>query len=145
MTKNKDYNLVPMNKQPPEIRKEMGRKGGLKSGEVRRARRAMVDLLNQMVNQPLPTSQKKAREALAKFGFSGEEATNGALINLQLMNLALSNQVENKTKLRAIEMIHKFIDGQKFDVTTDGKSLNQAPLLIEIIDKREQVNEEKED
>ena len=146
MTRNKkkEVNLIPMNKQSPEVRRELGRKGGIKSAQVKRSKRAMADVLAQMINSPLPIEKGKAMEALRKMGVNGEEATNGALINLQLLNLALSNQVDNKTKLKAIELIHKFVDGQKLDVTTNGKEINQAPLLIEVIDKREQVESDED-
>lgn len=147
MTRNKkkEVNLIPMNKQPPEVRRELGHKGGIKSAQVRKTKRAMADVLSQMINSPLPIEKGNAIEALREMGIDGEEATNGALLNMQLLNLALSNQVDDKTKLRAIELIHKFVDGQKLDVTTNGKEINQAPLLIEVIDKREQVESDEDD
>lgn len=144
MTK-KNENLVPMNKQPPEIRRELGRKGGIKSAQAKKAKRAMAEVLSQMINSPLTLDKSNAIEALRKIGIEGEEATNGALINLQLLNLALSNQVDNKTKLKAIELIHKFVDGQKIDITSNGKDIQQEPILIEVIDSREQVDSETDE
>lgn len=136
-----EQNLVPMNKQPPEVRKELGSKGGKNSGKIRREKRAMYEILNAMINQPIAANQKKAREALKKLGINSADATNGALINLQLINLALSGQVDAKVKLRAIELIHRFIDGQKFDVTTNGKDVVKDPLIVQVIDNRNQVDD----
>lgn len=136
-----EQNLVPMNKQPPEVRKELGSKGGKNSGKIRREKRAMYEILNAMINQPIAANQKRAREALKKLGIDSEDATNGALINLQLINLALSGQVDAKVKLRAIELIHRFIDGQKFDVTTNGKDVVKDPLIVQVIDNRNQVDD----
>lgn len=130
-----------MNKQPPEVRKELGSKGGKNSGKIRREKRAMYEILNAMINQPIAANQKRAREALKKLGIDSEDATNGALINLQLINLALSGQVDAKVKLRAIELIHRFIDGQKFDVTTNGKDVVKDPLIVQVIDNRNQVDD----
>lgn len=144
MTRKND-NLVPMNKQSPEIRRELGRKGGIKSAQAKKAKRAMAEVLSQMINSPLTLDKSNAIEALHKIGIEGEEATNGALINLQLLNLALSNQVDNKTKLKAIELIHKFVDGQKIDITSNGKDIQQEPILIEVIDSREQVDSETDE
>lgn len=130
-----------MNKQPPEVRKKLGSKGGKNSGKIRREKRAMYEILNAMINQPIAANQKRAREALKKLGIDSEDATNGALINLQLINLALSGQVDAKVKLRAIELIHRFIDGQKFDVTTNGKDVVKDPLIVQVIDNRNQVDD----
>ena len=105
----------------------------------------MYEILNAMINQPIAANQKKAREALKKLGINSADATNGALINLQLINLALSGQVDAKVKLRAIELIHRFVDGQKLDVTTNGKDITREPLMVEIIDSREQVNTDDND
>lgn len=134
-----------MNKQPPEVRKEMGRKGGYASGRAKREKKAMAEILRMMIDQPIDKANATVVSALKKVGISSEEATNGALINLQLMNLALSSSVDEKTKLRAIEMIHRFIDGQKVDVTTNGKEVTHEPLVIEVIDSREQVIKDDEE
>lgn len=149
-----EQNLVPMNKQPPEVRKELGSKGGKNSGKIRREKRAMYEILNAMINQPIAANQKKAREALKRLGIDSEDATNGALINLQLINLALSGQVDAKIKLRAIELIHRFVDGQKIDVTTNGKDvakIQSDPLQLHIVTSTneykkilEEINKEKE-
>ncbi len=141
-----DENLIPMNKQPPEVRKKLGSKGGKRSAKVRREKRAMADVLRMMIEQPIPSNQKKAREALEKLGITSKDATNAALINLQLVNLALSSSVEDRVKLKAIELIHRFLDGQKVDVTTNGKEVAKEPLIVQVIDSREQVdNPEDED
>lgn len=145
MRNKREQNLIPMNKQPPEVRKAMGRKGGIASGRAKREKKAMSEILRMMIDQPIDKANATIVSALKKVGISSEEATNGALINLQLMNLALSSSVDEKTKLRAIEMIHRFIDGQKVDVTTNGKEVTHEPLVIEVIDSREQVINEDDD
>lgn len=137
-----EQNLIPMNKQPPEIQRELSRKGGRNSGKSRREKRAMADVLRMMIEQPIPANQRNAVQALKKVGISSADATNAALINLQLVNLALSSSVDNKTKLRAIELIHRFIDGQKVDVTTNGKDVAKEPLVVQVIDSREQVDKQ---
>lgn len=135
-----DENLIPMNKRPPEVRKKLGSKGGKRSAKARREKRAMADVLRMMIEQPIPSNRKKAREALEKLGITSKDATNAALINLQLVNLALSSSVEDRVKLKAIELIHRFLDGQKVDVTTNGKEVAKEPLIVQVIDSREQVD-----
>ncbi len=138
-------NLIDMSKRSQEERKRLGSKGGKNSAEAKKVRKAMADILSQMINQPLPLNQKKARDALRKMGFTADEATNGALINLQLLNLALGGNVGVRDKLKAIEMIHKFVDGQKIDITTNGKDVKTDTVIVEVIDSREQVDKETED
>lgn len=148
-----EQNLIPMNKQPPEVQRELSRKGGRNSGKSRREKRAMADVLRMMIEQPIPANQRNAVQALKKVGISSADATNAALINLQLVNLALSSSVDNKTKLRAIELIHRFIDGQKVDVTTNGKDvakIQSDPLQLHIVTSTdeykkilEEVNKER--
>lgn len=148
-----EQNLIPMNKQPPEVQRELSRKGGRNSGKSRREKRAMADVLRMMIEQPIPANQRNAVQALKKVGISSADATNAALINLQLVNLALSSSVDNKTKLRAIELIHRFIDGQKVDVTTNGKyvaKIQSDPLQLHIVTSTdeykkilEEVNKER--
>lgn len=140
-----DENLIPMNEQPPEVRKKLGSKGGKRSAKVRREKRAMADVLRMMIEQPIPSNQKKAREALEKLGITSKDATNAALINLQLVNLALSSSVEDRVKLKAIELIHRFLDGQKVDVTTNGKEVTKDPLIVQVIDSREQVDKSEDE
>lgn len=142
--RNNSSNLIPMSERSPDFRKASGRKGGLNAAKARRERKAMSDILRLMIDQPVDKRNDSILNALKKVGITSEEATNGALINLQLMNLALSSSVDEKTKLRAIELIHKFLDGQKVDVTTNGRDVVQKPFVIEVIDSREQVNNEQE-
>ena len=134
-----------MSKRSQEERKRLGSKGGKNSAEAKKVRKAMADILNQMINQPLPLNQKKARDALRKMGFTAEEATNGALINLQLLNLALGGNIDVRVKLKAIEMIHKFVDGQKIDITTNGKDVKREPIIVEVIDSSEQVDRDTDE
>ena len=140
-----DENLIPMNKRPPEVRKKLGSKGGKRSAKARREKRAMADVLRMMIEQPIPSNQKKAKEALEKLGITSKDATNAALINLQLVNLALSSSVEDRVKLKAIELIHRFLDGQKVDVTTNGKEVAKEPLIVQVIDSREQVDKPEDE
>ena len=134
-----------MSKRSQEERKRLGSKGGKNSAEAKKVRKAMADILNQMINQPLPLNQKKARDALRKMGFTADEATNGALINLQLLNLALGGNIDVRVKLKAIEMIHKFVDGQKIDITTNGKDVKREPIIVEVIDSSEQVDRDTDE
>ncbi len=141
----KRKNLITMAMRSEEERKQLASKGGKRSGEVRRMRRELADILIQMINHPLPKDNRQAREALRKMGISPDEATFGASINLQLINLALNRKADHNTNLRAIEAIYKHVEGEKIDITSGGKELSREPLVIEVIDRREQVAEKADE
>lgn len=128
-----EQNLIPLNRLPPEKRKEIGRKGGLKKSENMKKRKAMRDIIKEMLDRPISRTQAKTRTALRKMGVSGDDATNLAAVCLQLFNLSMNSQVESKTKLRAIEMIHKIVDGDSIDITTNGKDITQEPLQVHVV------------
>ena len=138
-------NLIPMNRQPPEVRKEMGKRGGLAKARNRRNRKAMSEILKGMLDLPIPKSQAKMRTALKRMGVNAEDASNLALVCLQLINLTMSQNSDAKTKLRAIELIHRFTEGDKLDITTNGKDVAHEPLIVQVIDSREQVDKEEEE
>ena len=108
-----EQDLIPMNKQPPEVQREFSRKGGRNSGKSRREKRAMADVLCVMIEQPIPANQRNAVQALKKLGISSSDATNAALINLQLVNLALSSSVDNKTKLERLNLYTGLLTGKR--------------------------------
>lgn len=64
MRNKSEQNLIPMNKQPPEVQRELSRKGGRNSGKSRREKRAMADVLRMMIEQPIPANQRNAVLAL---------------------------------------------------------------------------------
>ena len=75
MRNKSEQNLIPMNKQPPEVQRELSRKGGRNSGKSCREKRAMADVLRMMIEQPIPANQRNAVQALKKLGISSADAT----------------------------------------------------------------------
>lgn len=130
---------------PKEEHKEMSRKGGIKSGEQRRKKRLLKDVLVEIMNNPVPESQKSLLSALKDFGVKEDEATFVSCICLQLLNLSMGSKVETQYKLKSIELIYKIIEGGKMDITSNGKDIKGMPLTIEVIEKKEQVADNGED
>ena len=50
-----DKNLIPSSERTPEERSELGRKGGIASGEARREKRKTLDLLEQILAEKITT------------------------------------------------------------------------------------------
>lgn len=73
-------NLIPANRQSKEQARENGRKGGIASGESKRAKKSMREMAELVLAAPVPVS-KKLEEQMQQFGFEPTEA------NIQLMSL----------------------------------------------------------
>lgn len=145
MAKEKAKNLIPMSKRSPKERKELGSKGGKKSAEKKKQQRTLSEIVSRIFNMPLSSLSEEEKEALKGADFTEDEITNGVAIGNKLIRMALSPDVEDNVRLRAIATIYKIIDTQKIDITTNGKDITREPLLIEVIDSREQVVQEEDD
>ena len=76
----------------PEERRECGRQGGLKSGEVRRRKRAMKDTLSLLLSMPMKKGKAADIDAVTSF-----EALKGKNINVQEAMLVKMIQTFMKT------------------------------------------------
>ena len=54
-----DSNLIPNSERTPEELQEMGRKGGIKSGEVRRKKRDMRKMMRMMLDALVENEARK--------------------------------------------------------------------------------------
>lgn len=83
-----EQNLIPINQRPKSEQREYQKKGGKKSGEVRRQRKAMKDTMKMLLNLDLPESEGK--EKLKKLGIKEDE--------LNVQTAILTNQVQRALK-----------------------------------------------
>lgn len=134
MTKNKSKkpidNLIPNSERTPQELKKMTKKGGKKSGEVRRKRKALRDLFKSMLATPLPNTDLKAK--IEAMGFSGEEENYNTFLGMTTLNEAL------KGNMKAVELIRDTI-GEKPKDKIELKDNRENSKLDKII---EQLNEE---
>ncbi len=79
-----EKNLIPFNKQTESEQRENAKKGGKKSGEVRRKKKAMKETMKMLLNLNLPESEGK--EKLKEIGIEDEDLT--------IQTAILTNQVE---------------------------------------------------
>lgn len=83
-----EQNLIPINKRTKSEQREYQSKGGKKSGEVRRQRKAMKDTMKMLLNLDLPESDGK--DKLKEMGI-GEE-------DLSIQTAILTNQIQRALK-----------------------------------------------
>lgn len=85
-----EKNLIPFNKRTENEQREYAKKGGKKSGEVRRAKKAMKETMKMLLNLDLPECEGK--EELKQLGLQEEDLTlqTGILVN-QVKKALLGN------------------------------------------------------
>ena len=101
-------NLIPISERSSEEIREMGRKGGIASGEARRRKRSMIDAIDLLLSQPCNLKGKgknsKSIKDLAKqLGIKEEDMDNQMAIVISMFNVAMGggkNSVNAATFLR---------------------------------------------
>ena len=111
---------------PTEAR-EQGSRGGKRSAEVRGAYKSVKEVLMDLSTQ-VHTNGK------------GQKAQGFEIIGRKLFSMAQQGNG------RALELYLKLCGEltTNVDVTTNGKDISSEPIKVEIIDKREQVENEEE-
>ena len=118
---NGHENLIPANMRSKEEASENGRKGGIKSGETRRKRKAMRENLELLLT--LKVKDKKMQQVMKALGIEDEEMTNQMAMQVSMLNQSLKGNVQAYKELRDT------IDGKPTDnVKIDGSINTTNPL-----------------
>lgn len=91
-----EKNLIYGNKLSRNEARENGKKGGIKSGESRRAKKAAKDYLKMILD--LPITKDNIKKKLEELGIGEEYYTNEMLVTFNLFNLAASEGDLNAIK-----------------------------------------------
>lgn len=113
-----EQNLIPINKRTKSEQREYQKKGGQKSGEIRRQRKAMKDTMKMLLNLELPESEGK--EKLIEMGIQGDD--------LNVQTAILTNQVQKALK--------GDLDSAKFCRDTSGEYIGAE-------EEKEEINQYK--
>lgn len=103
-----EQNLIPFNKRTEKEQREYAKKGGQRSGEVRRQRKAMKEQAELLLSLPFNLIDKKGNELkvfLEKLGIDEENIDNQMAMIVALWKTALTdgrNQVTAVQELRDI-------------------------------------------
>lgn len=129
------------------------KKGMIKKGEVRnpkgRPKNTMRAVIDEMVRNgyAIPT-KTEIREGLIVCAFGTEEQIKG-LITDKTKPMALrviARQVISEGGFSAIEKILDRVVGRMLDITSNDKQIvKKDPIVIEVIDKAEQVDKTTEE
>ena len=77
---------------------ERGRKGGIKSGEVRRERKKLRDTVAMLLN--LPPGMEKQKDILMALGIDEKDCNNQTLIAVSMIQAAAAGNVKAATWVR---------------------------------------------
>lgn len=87
-----EKNLIPNNKRSKAEVREHSRKGGIKSGEVRREQKKFRELFESFLNKKV--SVLELNKQLEQFGFKSTEMTNKNAVVLAQYQKALSGDTQ---------------------------------------------------
>ena len=89
--------------------REIGKKGGIASGESRRKRKAMKEQLEMILSMPVTLKDEKGKKLIDKYkglGISEADIDNQMAISIELFLTAIS---DSKSKIQAIKEIREII------------------------------------
>ena len=122
-----ENNLIPANMRSQSEARENGRKGGQKSGEVRRQRKAMKEQAELLLSLPFNIKDKQGNElkgVLEKLGIDEDNIDNQMAMIVALWKTALGNgrnQVTAVQELRDIigDKAEKEATVQRIEIIND--------------------------
>ena len=87
-----------------------GRKGGIKSGESKRAKKNMKEIAKQLMEAPVSTSMKHIKSDLDRMGIEKTDQTYQAAIVVRLINKAMATGDTSTVRMIG-EMAGQMVDG----------------------------------
>ncbi len=93
-----EKNLIPFNKRTENEQREYAKRGGKKSGEVRRNKKAMKETMKMLLNLDLPECEGK--EELKQLGLQEEDLTLQTGILVNQVKKALSGNLDSAKFVR---------------------------------------------
>lgn len=128
-----EQNLIPGNKRSQSEARENGRKGGKKSGEVRRKRKAMKEQAELLLSLPFNLVDRQGnelKEILKNLGIDDNNIDNQMAIIVALWKTALGN---GRNQVTAVQELRNIIGD---------KAEKEATIQrVEIINDLPQENE----
>lgn len=131
-----EQNLIPFNKRTEREQREYARKGGKKSGEVRRKRKAMKEQAELLLSLPFNIIDKNGNElkrVLESLGIDEENIDNQMAMIVALWRTALGN---GRNQVTAVQELR--------DIIGDKEEKEATVQRIEIINDLPNEEEDNE-
>lgn len=105
-----EQNLIPFNKRSENEARENGKKGGQKSGEVRRQRKAMKEQFEMLLT--LPFTQTKQLKFIESLGIKTEDIDNQMALVVSIYGKALKGDVQAFNTIREVIQDNQVINNE---------------------------------
>ena len=113
-----EQNLIPFNKRTESEQREYAQKGGKKSGEVRRQRKAMKEQMEMLLS--LPFKQQKQLNFMKDLGIKENEIDNQMALIVAMYGKALKGDVQAFNIIREVVKDEKTIqDKDRVQIIND--------------------------
>ena len=113
-----EQNLIPWNRRTESEQREYAKKGGQKSGEVRRQRKAMKEQMELLLS--LPFKQKKQLDFIKDLGIEEEEIDNQMALMVAMYAKALKGDVQAFNSIREVTQDDKHVNEEsKVEIIND--------------------------
>lgn len=97
---NGQENLIPFNERSEEEHRKIASKGGIKSGETRRQKRAIKDIANTILG--LPNTNPNNIKQIEELGIDKEDIDNQTVMVVALMSKAFKGDTKAFNSLMSI-------------------------------------------
>lgn len=113
-----EKNLIPWNKRTEKEQREYARKGGKKSGEVRRKRKAMKEQMEMLLS--LPFKQSEALDFMKDLGIEEDNLDNQMALIVAMYSKALKGDVQAFNTIREVVQDEKTVkDEDRVQIIND--------------------------
>ena len=89
---NNGINLIPRNKRTKSEQREIAKKGGIESGKIRREKKQMKEIVNDLFSKPV--TNQKIIDKLKTLGYKDDEITNQIAITSSAFFKALKGDIK---------------------------------------------------
>lgn len=113
-----EKNLIPWNKRTEKEQREYARKGGKKSGEVRRKRKAMKEQMEMLLS--LPFKQSEPLDFMKNLGIEEDNLDNQMALIVAMYGKALKGDVQAFNTIREVVQDEKTVkDEDRVQIIND--------------------------
>ena len=95
-----EQNLISIGDRTTDEQREIGRLGGIASGEARRARKTLKETMELLLSMPI--SDRRRFNKAARMGFNVEDMDNSTLVVIALWSKAIDGDVAAIRELRSL-------------------------------------------
>ena len=109
-----EKNLIPWTERTESEQREYARQGGVKSGEVRRQRKAMKEQMEMLLSLPFNVKDRQGRsiaKMLAQLGIDEDKIDNQMAMMIALWKTAMSS--ESRNQVSAFQEIRKVVQDEQ--------------------------------